>query len=1095
MRALFKKAAIITLLILCLCALLSLNCYAANTEAPTVTINGKTLTSENPYYKNDGTYGTAEDYNAKFDAQNGVLTLKNLDIETYRNDGIDAEGTLTLVLEGTNSIGITCHINDNKVYYYGIDADTLTIRGSGSLTVPYVQNSYNRQATCGISAQTLTIESGTVNIDNAYSSAIAVSSCNITGGTVCVFGGGTGISSKSMYVSGGTVKAFGHEYGLQLNTSLHVSGGAVETFINNASSMPETGIYAPVCNISGGTVNAVGKNKCISSYNGFYLSGGTVIADSTGSSTSDDQLGISAGSICITGGQLTITSARGAFSTAPCFSSCCTFNLKQGSSAETAEKINISSLNSSSPYFFCKSESEKHTVTVIDAVEPTCTADGSTAGTQCVTCNLYLDAPAARSRISHTYSEKNTDTQYRKSAATCKASAVYYYACTCGAFSTYSSGTYIHGDPLPHTPEVLSATTPSCNATGLTEGSRCSVCKTVLSKQETVPATGHTLTVTKWIWNDDLTEATAVLNCQDCSHSENRTATVTIEETTAPTLTTVGQKTHTADLTVGETQCTDVRYSEIPVLIPHSHNVCADSSCSDGHEELIWQPWESTTSLPETAGNYYLVNDVTLNDTYALSNYGTTLEIRLCLNGKSVIMEQNSPIPSVIEVSNDVALTVTDCSTVVSFGNLDDETGRWTPSIVSGTCNLTGGVITGGSYGISCRNNSVTHIYGGNLAGNFRGLYIYGGTVNLHGGSISHNVSAYACGGVEINGGTFNMTGGSITHNRYSATTGLLIGAGGVYVSSGVFNMSGGVIANNHTTEKGGGVRVNSGGHFYMTGGSIANNSAAKNGGGVYVHDATARVYLADAPVIQGNTVESKPNNLHFYQVARKATVTAPLAAGASIGISMEKPGVFTSGWTEQMGDSEIFGFFSDAGDSLPVALDPCGELRLGVHEHQWSSWSVDTAPTEETAGKLVRSCSADLAHEETLDLPALNETDYTCAVTKAPTLTETGTKTYTYKEPQTEQEFSFSAELPATGQALIDEVVITRDPDTGAVTMTGVPEGVTVILALYNGNQMTAVQIRTGETVTFSNPGSGVLKVFFVNSNWIPVSQPKTIS
>ena len=84
---------------------------------------------------------------------------------------------------------------------------------------------------------------------------------------------------------------------------------------------------------------------------------------------------------------------------------------------------------------------------------------------------------------------------------------------------------------------------------------------------------------------------------------------------------------------------------------------------------------------------------------------------------------------------------------------------------------------------------------------------------------------------------------------------------------------------------------------------------------------------------------------------------------------------------------------------------------------------------------------------------------------------------------------------LPATGQGLIDKVVISRDPDTGAVTMTGVPEGITVILAAYNGEQMLRAQILTGTTLTFPDPGSGTWKAFFVTSDWLPVAQPKTIS
>ncbi|MDD7338098.1 MAG: dockerin type I repeat-containing protein, partial [Ruminococcus sp.] len=46
-------------------------------------------------------------------------------------------------------------------------------------------------------------------------------------------------------------------------------------------------------------------------------------------------------------------------------------------------------------------------------------------------------------------------------------------------------------DALGHTVVVDPAVAPDCTHTGLTEGSHCSVCNTVLKAQETVPATGH----------------------------------------------------------------------------------------------------------------------------------------------------------------------------------------------------------------------------------------------------------------------------------------------------------------------------------------------------------------------------------------------------------------------------------------------------------------------------------------------------------------------------------------------------------------------------------------------------------------------------
>ena len=45
---------------------------------------------------------------------------------------------------------------------------------------------------------------------------------------------------------------------------------------------------------------------------------------------------------------------------------------------------------------------------------------------------------------------------------------------------------------LGHTEVTDAAVAPTCTETGITEGSHCSVCNTVLKAQEVIPAMGHT---------------------------------------------------------------------------------------------------------------------------------------------------------------------------------------------------------------------------------------------------------------------------------------------------------------------------------------------------------------------------------------------------------------------------------------------------------------------------------------------------------------------------------------------------------------------------------------------------------------------------
>ena len=65
-----------------------------------------------------------------------------------------------------------------------------------------------------------------------------------------------------------------------------------------------------------------------------------------------------------------------------------------------------------------------------------------------------------------------------------------------------------------HTVVVDKAVAPTCTATGLTEGTHCSVCSAVLVAQETVPSTGHSYTYAK---ADDQSHT---VGCKNCPLSE-----------------------------------------------------------------------------------------------------------------------------------------------------------------------------------------------------------------------------------------------------------------------------------------------------------------------------------------------------------------------------------------------------------------------------------------------------------------------------------------------------------------------------------------------------------------------------------------------
>lgn len=83
--------------------------------------------------------------------------------------------------------------------------------------------------------------------------------------------------------------------------------------------------------------------------------------------------------------------------------------------------------------------------------------------------------------------------------ATCvSAGNIEHYRCTvCDKLFGDSSGTLeltaadVTIDKLPHTPETIPAVPATCEQSGMTEGSKCSVCQEVITAQTTIPALGH----------------------------------------------------------------------------------------------------------------------------------------------------------------------------------------------------------------------------------------------------------------------------------------------------------------------------------------------------------------------------------------------------------------------------------------------------------------------------------------------------------------------------------------------------------------------------------------------------------------------------
>ena len=150
-----------------------------------------------------------------------------------------------------------------------------------------------------------------------------------------------------------------------------------------------------------------------------------------------------------------------------------------------------------------------------------------------------------------------------------------------------------YGDLAAHTPETVPATAATCTQTGLTEGSKCSVCGEMLKKQETIPALNHDYTNVGPVWNwIGFASATASLPCtrKGCGHVEVVMAVITNEVTAAATCEGEGVRTYTATATFGGKTFTDSKTEVIPMAahtsetIPGKAATCTSTGLTDGEK-------------------------------------------------------------------------------------------------------------------------------------------------------------------------------------------------------------------------------------------------------------------------------------------------------------------------------------------------------------------------------------------------------------------------------------------------------------------------------------------------------------------------------
>ena len=193
-----------------------------------------------------------------------------------------------------------------------------------------------------------------------------------------------------------------------------------------------------------------------------------------------------------------------------------------------------------------------HTRKDVAAKAPTCLEAGNVEYWTCEVCNKNFTGTGTNSveitdvttpALGHDWVEDG------KTDSTCSDKGNQHYTCSrCDAVKDEVI------DPTGHTPETIAAKTPTCTETGLTEGSKCSVCDAIIEAQETVPALGHDIVTDEAVpatcTGTGLTEGSHCSRCDDAAVAQEVVAALGHDwdngvVSTAATCDGAGVRTHT----------------------------------------------------------------------------------------------------------------------------------------------------------------------------------------------------------------------------------------------------------------------------------------------------------------------------------------------------------------------------------------------------------------------------------------------------------------------------------------------------------------------------------------------------------------------
>ena len=323
----------------------------------------------------------------------------------------------------------------------------------------------------------------------------------------------------------------------------------------------------------------------------------------------------------------------------------------------------------------------------------------------------------------------------------------------------------------------------------------------------------------------------------------------------------------------------------------HTHCVCGGNGEVNGHNHSPNTTWTAATSLPTSAGSYYLTQSVTADWTVP------TGEVNLCLNGQT--------INGKITIGSGATLTLTDC---IGSGKLQGSGSGSGVSINGGTFNLYGGTITGfvngveiGSHTSSIKTGSSFTMYGGTITSNEASSGGGGGVFLI--GTTNFNVTAPS----------FTMHGGTITGNTAGAPDG---GGGGVYVGEKCsFTMDGGTITGNTATNgNGGGIYIHMLANVTISGGEITNNNAPAKNDTSYGHG--GGIYSQSGVTVSNVTITGNNSNFEGGGIYGKGTINLTDAT---------------------VTDNNRYDVYYDGGESTTPELTVSGSVKAGYYaNYDW---------------------------------------------------------------------------------------------------------------------------------------------------------------